>query len=237
MSQLTALKKDLATKASPEKAALFPRFFKTGPGDYGEGDLFLGVTVPDCRLVARAYKTLSLEDTLTLLHSKWHEERLTALLILVRSFTRSDNPQRRAIYHSYLANTSYINNWDLVDVSARDIVGGYLYNHPQELAKLDQLAASPLLWDRRISMIATFYFLGKDDPKPTLRIAEKLLTDNQDLIQKAVGWMLREMGKRIDEQLLLDFITKHYTLMSRTTLRYAIERFSPETRRRLLAGN
>lgn len=237
MSQLVLLlKRDLSAKASPEKAAFFPRFFKTGPGDYGEDDLFLGVTVPDCRSIARAYKDLPLKDTITLLHSKWHEERLVALLILVLAFQYTKESDQQKIYEQYLANTNFINNWDLVDLSSRDIVGKYLYEHPQELAKLDTLANSKLLWDRRISIIATFYFLQKGDPAPTLHIAEKLLTDKHDLIQKAVGWMLREMGKRVDQQLLLDFITQHYDNMPRTTLRYAIEKFSADTRRKLLAG-
>lgn len=237
MSQLTALKHDLSAKANPEKAAFFPRFFKTGPGDYGEGDQFLGVTVPDCRIVARSYKDLSLKDTLTLLHSQWHEERLTALLILVLAFKHANDARRREIYELYLDNTALINNWDLVDLSSRDIVGGYLYEHPELLPTLDQLANSKLLWDRRISIIATFYFLQKSDPEPTLDVAEKLLSDKHDLIQKAVGWMLRELGKRIDEQLLLNFLAKHYTTISRTTLRYAIERFDPEKRRKLLVGD
>jgi len=236
MSQLTALKKALATKASPEKAAFFPRFFKTGPGDYGEGDLFLGVTVPDCRSVARSYKDMPLPETIELLHSQWHEERLVALMIMVLAFQRADIASQQAIYKQYLANTKFINNWDLVDLSARDIVGKFTYEHQQELPKLDKLANSKLLWDRRISIIATFYFLQKGDPAPTLQIAEKLLTDKHDLIQKAVGWMLREMGKRVDQQLLLDFITQHYSNMPRTTLRYAIEKFSPNTRKKLLSG-
>lgn len=236
MSQLTSLKNDLAAKANPEKAAFFPRFFKTGPGDYGEGDLFLGVTVPDCRSIARTYKELPLPETIKLLHSKWHEERLVALMIMVLAFQHADTTSRQEIYKHYLANTRFINNWDLVDLSARDIVGRYLHEHPQKQAKLDELADSKLLWDRRISIIATFYFLQKGDPAPTLRIAERLLSDKHDLIQKAVGWMLREMGKRIDQQLLLDFLATHYDKIPRTTLRYAIEKFSPDTRRKLLAG-
>lgn len=236
MSQLTSLKRDLSATANPEKAAFFPRFFKTGPGEYGEGDQFLGVTVPDCRHVARTYKDLPLKDATTLLHGKWHEERLVALMIMVLAFQHADEAGRREIYQTYLANTTFINNWDLVDLSARDVVGRYLHEHPREQAKLDELADSKLLWDRRISIIATFYFLQKDDPTPTLRIAERLLSDKHDLIQKAVGWMLREMGKRIDQQLLLDFLAAHYDKISRTTLRYAIEKFSPATRRKLLAG-
>lgn len=236
MSRLTGLKKDLTTKANAEKAVFFPRFFKTGPGDYGEGDLFLGITVPDCRSIARSYKDLPLQETIELLHSKWHEERLVALMIMVLAFQHGSKKTQQEIYEQYLTNTKFINNWDLVDTSARDIVGKYLYEHPQELPKLDNLANSKLLWDRRISIIATFYFLQRGDPAPTLHIAEKLLADKHDLIQKAVGWMLREMGKRVDQQLLLDFIAQHYSTMPRTTLRYAIEKFSPDTRRKLLAG-
>jgi 3-methyladenine DNA glycosylase AlkD len=236
MIEITSLKKDLLSKANPEKAAFFLRFFKTGPGDYGEGDLFLGITVPDCRTIARAYKDLPLKEVISLLHSKWHEERLVALMIMVLAFQRADETYQRKIYQQYLANTNYINNWDLVDLSSRDIVGKYLYEHPKEIATLDELADSKLLWDRRISIISTFYFLQKGDPAPTLRIAEKLLSDKHDLIQKAVGWMLREMGKRVDQQLLLDFIAQNYSNMPRTTLRYAIEKFSPDKRRKLLAG-
>jgi 3-methyladenine DNA glycosylase AlkD len=157
-------------------------------------------------------------------------------MIMVLAFQHASEANQRKIYYEYLANTTFINNWDLVDISARDIVGHYTHKHPQEIARLDKLASSKLLWDRRISIIATFYFLQKGDPAPTLRIAEKLLSDKHDLIQKAVGWMLREMGKRIDQQLLLNFIASHYAAMPRTTLRYAIEKFSPEKRRQLLAG-
>ena len=233
---LNGLKTELAKKSSPEKAAFFPRFFKTGPGQYSEGDLFKGVTVPDCRRVARQFKELSKEDIVALLHSKWHEERLVALLILGMQYQKADENTQTEIYTIYLANTTWINNWDLVDLSCRDIVGAYIYHHPDLQHVLDKLAASELLWDRRIAVISTFYFLMKGEPAPTLRIVEMLLLDKHDLIQKANGWMLRELGKRVDEQLLVDFLKTHYTAMPRTTLRYAIERFPATVRRQFLKG-
>lgn len=232
------VKNELARHASPEKATFFPRFFKTGPGQYGEGDLFLGVTVPDCRAVAKQFKELPVEELIILLHSKWHEERLVALLILGMQYQKADEPARRALFDLYLANTAFINNWDLVDLSCRDIIGHYIYHHPELQSTLDTLAASSLLWDRRISVISTFYFLMKgNDPAPTLRIVETLLSDKHDLIQKASGWMLREMGKRVDKALLVDFLAKHYENIPRTTLRYAIEHFPVEVRRRYLTGD
>jgi 3-methyladenine DNA glycosylase AlkD len=233
---LNELKAELAQKSSPEKAAFFPRFFKTGPGQYSEGDQFLGVTVPDCRLVARQFKALSLEDVLELLHSSWHEERLVALLILGMQYQKADKMAQTTIYKAYLANTTWINNWDLVDLSCRDIVGAYIYHHPNLQHTLDKLAASELLWDRRIAIISTFYFLMKGEPAPTLHIVEALLSDKHDLIQKANGWMLRELGKRVDEQILVDFLKTHYAAMPRTTLRYAIERFPTTVRRQFLKG-
>lgn len=237
MMTLAELKKDLAFYANPEKALFFPRFFKTGVGQYGEGDHFLGITVPDCRMVAKKYLTLSLIDTIGLLNSSWHEERLTALLILVMQFDKATPNGQEKIYSLYLANSASINNWDLVDLSCRDIVGRYLYEHPDQINTLDHLAKSTLLWDRRIAMISTFYFLLQGDPSATQHIAGILLTDGHDLIQKATGWMLRELGKRVDESILVHFLAEHYDDMPRTTLRYAIERFSPEVRRRYLSGD
>lgn len=232
------LRSELGSYASSEKAAFFPRFFKSGPGEYGEGDKFLGIIVPNCRSVAKKYyQELSLTDVKTLLESKWHEERLVALLILLLKFNKADGAGQEEIYLFYLANIQYINNWDLVDLSCRDIIGRYIFEHPALLPKLDELAQSESLWERRIAMISTFYFLMKNDPAPTLQIAEQLLTDRHDLIQKAVGWMLRELGKRIDQQILIDFLRIHYDQMGRTTLRYAIEKFSPETRAKYLKNN
>lgn len=232
-----AIKAELAQHASPEKASLFLRFFKTGPGQYGEGDVFLGVTVPDCRAVAKRFRDISIAELTKLLHSKWHEERLVALLILGMQYQKADEKTQRALFDLYLANTAFINNWDLVDLSCRDIVGHYIYHHPELQDTLDTLAASSLLWDRRISIISTFYFLIKGDPAPTLRIVESLLPDKHDLIQKANGWMLREMGKRIDATLLVDFLAKQYKNLPRTTLRYAIEHFPADVRKRYLVGD
>lgn len=227
----------LLQQVDPEKAAFFPRFFKTGSGEYGEGDQFLGVTVPRMRMVAKMHAGLERREVKKLLESPWHEDRFVGLIILLQQFDRGDNTTQKSIYEFYLANTNYINNWDLVDVSCRDIVGRYLFAHTDLLPKLDHLAQSDLLWDRRIAMISTYYFLMKSDPQPTLRIAEMLLHDRHDLIQKAVGWMLRELGKRVDRQLLVEFIEKHHEHIGRTTLRYAIEHFEPTIRKRYLRGD
>lgn len=233
---LTELKNELRTHINPEKAAFFPRFFKSGPGEYGEGDKFLGVTVPDQRLVAKKYQNLSLNQLEQLLASKWHEERLTALIILVMQFKKGDEERKKAIYEFYLAHTDRINNWDLVDTSARDIIGGFIYQHQELLPILDELAFSSSLWERRIAIIATYYFLTKGEPDVTINIAKKLLKDNEDLMHKATGWMLREMGKRCDPQLLIDFLNKNYTIMPRTMLRYALEHFDETTRKKYLNG-
>ena len=242
---LSELKKELRSYVNPEKAAFFPRFFKTGPGEYGEGDQFLGVTVPCSRQVAKKFKDLPLNDIQKLLESPWHEERLTALHILVYRFNASkkstplqanENTQKE-IYTFYLEHTHRINNWDLVDTSARDIVGGYIYAHHNLILTLDKLSKSPLLWERRIAIIATFYFLMRGDPGVTVKIANTLLFDTQDLIHKAVGWMLREMGKRCDSQTLADFLNQHAHEMPRTMLRYAIEHLDESTRQRYLRQN
>ncbi len=227
---LSELRAELRQYVNPDKAAFFPRFFKTGPGQYGEGDKFLGLTVPDQRIVAKKFRDLPIQDVEQLLLSEWHEERLTALIILVIRFKKADASGQKEIYEFYLAHTDRINNWDLVDTSARDIVGGYLYAHPELLPVLDALAASPVLWERRIAIIATFYFLTKGEPDVTMKLADVLLHDQEDLMHKAVGWMLREMGKRVDQQLLLSFLDEHASEMPRTTLRYAIEHLSPQTR-------
>lgn len=231
---LNSLKKELRDRINPEKAAFFPRFFKTGVGEYGEGDMFLGITVPNIRLVAKKFANLSIGDIERLLVSKWHEERLLALIIMVNQFKKADEAKQKELYEFYLSNTGSINNWDLVDTSARDIVGGYIYAHPELLPTLSQLAASHSLWERRIAMIATYYFLMKGEPDVTIKIAEQLLGDKEDLMHKAVGWMLREMGKRCDRQLLVNFLNEHAHEMPRTMLRYAIEHFPPTERRYFL---
>jgi 3-methyladenine DNA glycosylase AlkD len=217
----------LRSFASPEQAAILARFFKTGPGQYGEGDRFIGVKVPTTRKVAREFKNLPLFEVKRLLHSKIHEERLLALVILVGQFEKGDDAIKKQIYNLYLTNTSYINNWDLVDLSAPQIVGGYLQNRSRK--PLDRLAKSKSLWERRISILATFYFIREGNFNDTLKIANMLLKDKEDLIHKAVGWMLREVGKR-DVAVLEEFLVQHCRVMPRTALRYAIERF-PEDRR------
>lgn len=227
---LPELKRELRRYINPKKAAFFPRFFKSGPGEYGEGDQFLGITVPNQRLVAKKFKNLSLGDVEKLLASPWHEERLTALLIMVLQFKRGSAAKQEELYKFYLSHTGRINNWDLVDTSARDIIGDYLYRHQELLPVLDKLAGSASLWERRIAIIATFYFLTKGEPDLTIKIATKLLNDPEDLMHKATGWMLREMGKRCDRQLLVEFLDKYATKMPRTMLRYAIEHFDSPTR-------
>jgi 3-methyladenine DNA glycosylase AlkD len=203
------------------------RFFKCGPGEYGEGDAFLGVAVPPLRALSKRYKSVELPEAVALLQSKWHEVRLLALMILVHQYERGDDAGREAIYRAYLANTNRINNWDLVDVSAHKIVGVHLRD--RDRAPLLALAKSESLWERRIAIIATLDFIRQDDFADTLRIAEALLSDRHDLIHKASGWMLREVGKR-DQAVLERFLRKHARVMPRTMLRYAIERFPEELR-------
>lgn len=214
--------------AKPEKATHAQRFFKTGKGEYAEGDLFLGVTVPEQRIIAKNYSKLSLKEIQLLLKSPYHEERLTALLILVKQFQRSNPQTREEIYMLYIAHTAYINNWDLVDSSAEHIVGPWLEDKNKEL--LIQLANSPLLWERRIAMLATFHYIKKGNSEWALKVATLLLQDKEDLMHKAVGWMLREIGKRCSVLEEESFLENHFATMHRTTLRYAIERFSPEKR-------
>jgi 3-methyladenine DNA glycosylase AlkD len=222
-----AAQQRLRTFACAQQAAILSRFFKTGPGEYGEGDRFIGVKVPMIRKVAREFLALTWAETQALLRSPIHEERLLALIILVGQFTRGDDATRRQIYDLYGANTRHINNWDLVDLSAPQIVGGYL--EPRSRRPLHRLAKSRLLWERRISIVATHWFIRQADFGDTLKIAQRLLGDTEDLIHKATGWMLREVGKR-DAATLEAFLDEHCRVMPRTMLRYAIERL-PEKKR------
>jgi 3-methyladenine DNA glycosylase AlkD len=217
--------------ASPEVAASSARFFKTGPGQYGEGDTFIGVRVPAIRKLARECRALPLTETEALLHSQIHEERLLALLVLVLGVGKGDDAHRKAVYDLYLGNTQHVNNWDLVDSSAPAIVGGYLVNKSRK--PLVGLAKSSSLWERRIAVIATQHFIRLEDFDDTLAISRLLLADKEDLIHKATGWMLREVGDR-DEAALEAFLTEHGAVMPRTMLRYAIEKFTPEQRRAYL---
>ena len=219
--------------ANEADAKILQRFFKTGPGEYGEGDLFIGVRVPATRRVAKKHRTLSLADTLTLLKSDIHEERLLALIILIHKFQKGSPDEQALVYERYLDHTKHINSWDLVDISAAHIVGAYLQSRSRK--PLHALARSESLWERRIAIISTLHFIKNNDFDETLKIAEILLSDTHDLIHKAVGWMLREVGKRnIDKE--SDFLLKHYRNMPRTMLRYAIEKFPEEIRQHYLKG-
>lgn len=228
MSNLPSFRLELKALADPERAIHVQRFFKTGKGEYAEGDKMLGISVPAQRALAKKYKELSLQDTAQLLKSQWHEERLSALLILVYQFQKGDEAKQKDIFDLYLRNTRYINNWDLVDASSEFIAGPYLENKDKDL--LVQLAHSPVLWERRIAMMATFCYIKKGNPEWALKIAEILKEDPHDLVQKAVGWMLREVGKRCSLEVEEAFLEKHYRKMPRTMLRYAIERFEESER-------
>lgn len=229
---LSQIQSDLRQLIDPEKAKILPRFFKTGKGQYGEGDKFLGVTVPSIRSLVKKYHQVELEVVTKLIKSPWHEERMLGLLILVKKF-ESQKLEVKKIYDLYLSLTKYINNWDLVDLTAPNIVGEYLKfkNKREELKILTDLAQSKSLWERRIAMLATFAEIKKGQSDTALKIAHMLLRDTHDLMHKAVGWMLREVGKRCSEKTLTDFLDQYHAQMSRTTLRYAIERLSEKQRR------
>ena len=227
MLTLNELQKELQQLADPEQKEVLQRFFKTGKGEYGEGDIFLGIKVPVQRKVAKKYHALSLTDIQTLLESQIHEYRLTALIILSNCYSKSDDNNKQALFNFYIHNTQYINNWDLVDISAPKIVGNYLLDKPRNI--LYQLADSNHLWQKRIAIIATIAFIKHNDFTDTLKLAEVLLHDKHDLIHKAVGWMLREVGKR-DQSVEERFLKLYYQEMPRTMLRYAIERFDDTKR-------
>ncbi|MFC1497242.1 DNA alkylation repair protein [Verrucomicrobiota bacterium] len=221
------VQKLLIKAGNKEKGGILQGFFKTGPGEYGEGDIFRGVMVPASRKIAVQFKNMPFGEIQKLLKSKIHEERLVAILIMVRRFQDGTEKDQKKFYNFYLKNTKHINNWDLVDLSAHKIVGAYLFNKSRK--PLYGLVKSRNLWERRISVIATFYFINHNDFTDSMRLAARLLKDKHDLIHKAVGWMLREIGKRnlaVEEE----FLKKHYRSMPRTMLRYAIEKF-PELKR------
>ena len=247
-SGASAIRKELEAYADPVKREYLPRFFKTGKGEYGEGDKFLGVVVPNTRRVARCHQGEPFGVMADLLQSEWHECRLCALLMLVERFKKSDGKGRKDIYDFYLSQTSRINNWDLVDLSAPGIVGEYLKDKPRD--DLYRLADSPLLWDRRIAVVSTYTLIKNNDFIDVLRLSERFVAQGactsvrsrkvprdtpplHDLMQKAVGWMLREMGKR-DKDLLVQFLEKHAKVMPRTMLRYAIEKFPEEERKEFM---
>ena len=217
----------------PKRAKASQWYFKTGPGEYGEGDVFVGIPVPTLRKLSREYGSLPLPETVSLLRSEIHEARLLALLMLVRAYGGANAAQREEIFRLYLENTRFINNWDLVDSSAPYIVGPHLLGRSREA--LRALAGSSLLWERRIAVLATFCYIKEGDFSESLHIAGALLRDPEDLIHKAIGWMLREIGRK-DQAAEEGFLKKHYRDMPRTMLRYAIERFPENLRRQYLLG-
>ena len=224
---------ELKKAGCKKDAEILQWFFKTGKGEYGEGDKFLGIRVPKTREIAKKYKKLTPEEINKALKSKYHEERLCALLILVEKYSRTSEDEKERIVKFYLANTKYINNWDLVDLTAPKILGKHLLNRNRNI--LTKLSRSENLWERRISVISTFEFIRNKDFSDTLKISKILLKDEQDLIHKAVGWMLREIGKR-DLATEEGFLLKHYKKMPRTMLRYAIEKFPEKKRLAYLEG-
>jgi 3-methyladenine DNA glycosylase AlkD len=224
---VSRIRKHLRKLANPERARVSQRFFKTGPGEYGSGDKFIGNTVPDLRKLSKEYSDLPAKDLLEFLHSEIHEERVLALLILNEQFQGGTEAERKRIHRLFLKNIRWINNWDLVDCSAPLLVGEYLLD--KESTILDELASSRNLWERRIAIVSTLTFIKRNRHEETVRIARLLLSDKEDLIHKATGWMLRELGKRNPEVLKL-FLDQNALRMPRTMLRYAIERF-PEAER------
>ena len=230
VQEIRARLRKLGTK---QRANVSRSFFKTGPGEYGAGDIFLGVTVPELRQLATEYQAITLTEVTQLLRSTIHEERLLALLIFCRAYTSGDGHIQKRIYELYLENTRHVNNWDLVDASAEHIVGAFLLDKSKK--PLSALAQSKDLWERRIAVMATFHFIKRGEFAETLKIARILLSDKEDLIHKAVGWMLREVGKR-HLQSEERFLKERYKKMPRTMLRYAIERLPESKRQRYLKG-
>lgn len=228
------IKKELHRLAKPEKIAIYQNFFKTGKGEYAEGDVFIGVTVPDTRKVAQNFVDIKREELLPLLNSKIHEERMCGLMILTYQYSKTkEESEHKKIVDFYLKHKYAGNNWDLIDCISDRILGIWLLERDKSI--LYKLAKSKNLWDRRIAIISTFYFIKNNKFEETLKISEILLNDKHDLIHKAVGWMLREVGKK-DEKVLKIFLKKHYKAMPRTMLRYAIERFSEKVRKAYLKG-
>ena len=230
---LTEIRKAISKQKNPAQAIILQRFFKTGKGEYGEGDIFYGIKVPEQRTIAKQFKDLGLDDLKTLILSKVHEERLIAAFILVDQFKSGDEKKKKIVFDFYLKNRKGINNWDLVDLSAPKIVGAYLIDKEKDL--LYKFARSKDLWEKRISIISTQAFIREHYFEDTLNISEILLNDKHDLIHKAVGWMLREVGNR-DIQTEEEFLKKYYKIMPRTMLRYAIEKFPEQKRKAYLKG-
>jgi 3-methyladenine DNA glycosylase AlkD len=233
MGMIDTIQGQLLSLSNSGDALFLQRFFKTAPGQYGEGDLFRGIRVPVLRRLSKTYRDIPLKEAEQLLHSAYHEDRLLALFILVLQYAKSDPAGRAAIYDLYRRNTRHINNWDLVDASAEHIVGAHLWERNRK--PLEHLVHSRSIWERRIAVMATFHFVKRNSADATLKIAEILLADREDLIHKAVGWMLREVGKR-DRGKLEEFLRRRYRQMPRTMLRYAIEKFPEDERQGYLKG-
>ncbi|WP_346747850.1 DNA alkylation repair protein [Prevotella jejuni] len=228
MKQITkTITSELQALSNAEKREIFPKFFKAGKGEYGEGDRFLGVTVPNIRAIAKLHKDISLDEIRDLILSEWHEVRLCALIILVEKSKKKDEALRKELFNLYLSQTKRINNWDLVDLSCRFIVGEYLLDKSRDI--LYQLAQSPLLWDNRIAIVSTYAFIRKGQLEDTYALSDLMMHHPHDLMHKAIGWMLREAGKR-DANRLYNYVMSHRADMPRTMLRYAIEKFSPAER-------
>ena len=228
MKQLTkTTTNELQALSDAEKREIFPKFFKAGKGEYGEGDRFLGVTVPNIRAIAKLHKDISIEEIRDLIQSEWHEVRLCALIIMVEKSKKKDEVLRKELFNLYLSQTERINNWDLVDLSCRFIIGKYLLDKSRDI--LYQLAQSPLLWDNRIAIVSTYAFIRKGQLEDTYALSDLMMQHPHDLMHKAIGWMLREAGKRNPER-LYDYVMSHRADMPRTMLRYAIEKFSPKER-------
>ena len=228
MKQITkTITSELQALTNAEKREIFPRFFKAGKGEYGEGDRFLGVTVPNIRAIAKLHKDISIEEIRELLQSEWHEVRLCALIIMVENSKKKDEALRKELFNLYLSQTKRINNWDLIDLSCRFIIGEYLLDKSRDI--LYQLAQSSLLWDNRIAIVSTYAFIRKGQLEDTYALSDLMMQHPHDLMHKAIGWMLREAGKRNPER-LYDYVMSHRADMPRTMLRYAIEKFSPKER-------
>lgn len=227
---LKNLYSDIINFAEPERIKVLQSFFKTGKGQYAEGDIFIGLTVPSSRKIAKKYFNLSFPEIEKLLSSKIHEERLIALLILVYNFQKFEE-KRKEIYSFYIKNKKFVNNWDLVDLSSDKIVGAYLIDKSKSI--LYKLAKSKNLWDRRIAIVSTFYFIKHNKFEDTFKLANILMFDREDLIQKATGWMLREAGKR-NKFVLVNYLKENYKRMPRTMLRYSIEKFEKKIRKKYL---
>lgn len=228
MKQLTkTITNKLQALSDAEKREIFPKFFKAGKGEYGEGDRFLGVTVPNIRAIAKQHKDISIEEIRELIQSEWHEVRLCALIIMVEKSKKKDEALCKELFNLYLSQTKRINNWDLVDLSCRFIIGEYLLDKSRDI--LYHLAQSPLLWDNRIAIVSTYAFIRKGQLEDTYVLSDIMMHHPHDLMHKAIGWMLREAGKRNPER-LYDYVMSHRADMPRTMLRYAIEKFSPKER-------